>query len=160
MFLGRLGVFVAAFVIASRFWLLNHRQLASLRAVDRTLLQRTVLFLAGITALPVATGVLFDFGDVPAAVVFASLVLAVTTGLAARVWWYVSSPDRHLADVTAPDRRHELVRFGLVLVVYLLAVPLAYALPHGDAGYAPLVWLLLAFVDPAATRLGHRRAGL
>src|ERR671933_1474795 len=89
--LGRLGVFVAAFVITSRFWLVSHRQMAVLRAVDYGTAQRAILFLAGITSLPVATGVLFRFGDVPAAVTFAAVVLAVTGTAKARLLWDVLS---------------------------------------------------------------------
>lgn len=148
-FLGKLGVFVAAFVITSRFWLVSHRQMATLRAVDAGVLQRAVLFLAGITTIPVATGVLFRFGDVPGAVTFAALVLAVTSALSGRLWWYVSSPARGLADVGGDDRRRGALRMLLVVVVYLLAIPLAYAVPRGAVGYTPFVWLLLAAVDPA-----------
>lgn len=160
--LGRLGVFVAAFLITSRFWLVHHRQMSLLEAVDVGVLERTILFLAAITSLPVATGVVFRFGDVPAAVTFASVVLAVTAALSARLWWYLSSPDRRLAHVAPDDRRRTMLRSVLVVVVYLLAVPIAYALPAGAVGLAPLAWLVLAVVDPITgwldARLGRRAA--
>jgi hypothetical protein len=41
-----------------------------------------------------------------------------------------------------------MLRSVLVVVVYLLAVPIAYALPAGAVGLAPLAWLVLAVVDP------------
>jgi uncharacterized membrane protein len=153
--LARLGVFVTAFVITSRFWLVNHRQMSVLRVVDYGVAQRTILFLAGITSLPVATGVIFRFGDVPAAVTFAALVLAGTGALSARLWWYLSAPRRHLADVDENTRHETMIRSVLVVGVYLLAVPIAYLLPRDAVGLAPLVWLVLAAVDPAAHRL-HR----
>src|SRR5689334_17505924 len=90
--LGRFLVFVVAFLITSRFWIVNHRQMATLHHVDSGVIQRTVLFLAGITSLPVATGVLFRFGGVPHAVAFAALVLAATAALSLRLWRYVSDP--------------------------------------------------------------------
>ena len=151
--LARLGVFVTAFVITSRFWLVSHRQMAVLRAVDYGVAQRTILFLAGITSLPVATGVIFRFGDVPAAVTFAAVVLAVTAALSARLWWYLSSPQRPLADVDEDTRHETMIRSVLVVAVYLLAVPVAYLLPRSAVGLAPLVWLVLAGVDPLAHRL-------
>jgi uncharacterized membrane protein len=151
--LGRLGVFVAAFVIASRFWLVHHRQMSALEAVDVGLIERTVLFLAAITSLPVATGVLFRFGDVPGGVTLAAVVLAVTAALSARLWWYMSSPRRGLAHIGVDERRRVLVRSLLVVVVYLLAIPVAYAVRPGLAYIAPLVWLVLAAVDPLAARL-------
>lgn len=154
----RLGVFVAAFLITSRFWLVNHRQMAALRAVDDGLLRRAMVFLAAITSLPVATGVLFRFGDVPGAVAFASLALAAAGALGARLWWYMSSPDHGLSDVDPDERRQVMLRSVIVVVIYVLTVPIAYALPEGNAGSAALVWLLLAVVDPLAQRL-YRRVG-
>jgi uncharacterized membrane protein len=150
------GVFVAAFVITSRFWLLNHRYFARLRRVDRGLLQRSILFLAAITTLPVATGVLFRYGAEPGAVTFAAVVLALTSALSGRVWWYVSSPARDLATVDGDERRRGLVRTVLVVLTYLLAVPIAYAVPPRAVAYTPLVWFLLAVVDSAAVRLSRR----
>ena len=154
--LGRMGVFVAAFVITSRFWLINHRYFAGLRRVDRGLLQRSILFLAAITTLPVATGVLFRYGAVPGAVTFAAVVLALTSALSGRLGWYVSSPVRDLATVDAEDRRRGLLRTVLVVVVYLLAIPIAYAVPPRAVAYAPLVWFLLAVVDRASAWLTAR----
>ena len=151
--LGRLGVFVAAFVITSRFWLVSHRQMSVLLAVDHGVAQRTILFLAGITSLPVATGVLFRFGDRPGAVAFAAAVLAVTGATSARLWWYVSSPRRPLAEVDEDTRRETMVRMILVVVVYLLAIPAAYLVPRGAVAYVPLVWFVLVVVDPLAHRL-------
>src|SRR4051794_1595018 len=151
--LGRLGVFIAAFVITSRFWLVSHRQMSVLRVVDYGVAQRAILFLAGITSLPVATGVLFRFGHVPAAITFAALVLAVTGALSARLWWYISSPQRPLADVDEDTRHETMIRSILVVVVYLLAVPAAYVVPRDAVGLVPLVWLVLAAVDPLAHRL-------
>ena len=149
-------VFVAAFVISSRFWLVSHRQLAALRAVDRGVLQRVILFLAGITALPVATNVLFRYGDIPGAITFAALVLAVTSALSGRLWWYLSSPGRGLADVDPDERGRVMLRSVIVVVIYLLAVPVAYALGPGHADVAPLVWFLLAVVNPVTNALHGR----
>jgi uncharacterized membrane protein len=152
----RLLVFVVAFLIAGRFWHINHRQLAYVRHVDGGAIQRTVLFLAGITSLPVATGVLFRYGDVPGAVAFAALVLAVTSALSARLWWYVSAPQRGLAEVDPDTRWRTMLRTVLVIGVYLLAVPVGYLLPSGWVSYTPVVWLLIGAVDPVVVRL-HRR---
>jgi uncharacterized membrane protein len=105
------------------------------------------------TSLPVATGVLFRFGNVPAAVTFAAVVLAVTGAANARLWWYVSSPDRRLAEVDDDARRETMVRMVLVVVVYLLTIPAAYLLPGRAVAYVPLVWFLLVGVDPLAHRL-------
>jgi hypothetical protein len=132
-----------------------------LDAVDVGVLERTILFLAAITSLPAATGILFRFGDVPGAVTLAAVVLAVTTALSARLWWYMSSPERGLADVGRDDCHRSMLRSVLVSVVYLLAIPLGYAVPAGAVALSPLVWLVLVAVDPLTARLydwfGRRR---
>jgi hypothetical protein len=64
--------------------------------------------------------------------------------------------DGVFADVGRDDRRRTMLRSLLVVAVYLLAVPLAYALPEGAVALTPLVWLVLVVVDPPAARLYHR----
>jgi uncharacterized membrane protein len=146
-FFGQFGIFVVAFLIAGRFWMSNHRNMAGLRAVDTGVLQRTVLFLVGVSALPVATSVLFRFGAVPHAVTFASVLLALTTLMSARLWWYISDPARGLSDVSAEVRTSTMLRSLFTTIVYLLAIPIAYLLPQSETdsrtAWATLIWLLL-----------------
>ncbi|HST82768.1 MAG TPA: TMEM175 family protein [Kineosporiaceae bacterium] len=165
-FYGRFGVFVVAFLIAGRFWVSNHRIMAELRSVDSGGLERTVLFLAGVSSLPVATAVLFRFGDVPHAVTFASVLLAVTTLLSARLWWYVSDPARHLSETTAEVRNATMLQLLFTTIVFLLAIPIAYLLPQSEtdsrAAWATLTWLLLIFDNQFSglvVRLHARFAG-
>jgi hypothetical protein len=61
--------------------------------------------------------------------------------------------------VDAEERRRGVVRTVLVVVVYLLAIPIAYAVPPRAVAYAPLVWFLLAVVDAASARLSPRLGG-
>jgi uncharacterized membrane protein len=146
-FYGQFGVFIVAFLIAGRFWVSNHRIMAGLRSVDNGALERTVLFLAGVSSLPVATAVLFRFGAVPHAVTFASVLLAVTTLLSARLWWYVSDPARPLSDVAPETRTGTMLRLLFTTIVFLLAIPIAYLLPQSETdsrtAWATLIWLLL-----------------
>ena len=165
-FLGHFGVFFVAFLITSRFWLVNHHMLRRLQRVDDGVLERSILFLFGICAIPVATGVLFRFGNLPEAITFATLVLAGTGALSARLWWYLSAPTRGLAEIPPAEREETMLRSVLVVVVYLLAIPVAYALPGDQAALAPFVWFLFAGIDRAASglygrliRRRHRPAG-
>jgi hypothetical protein len=69
--------------------------------------------------------------------------------------------ERGLADVDRDDRHRTMLRSVLVSVVYLLAIPLAYAVPAGAVALSPLVWLVLVALDPLTARLydwfGRRR---
>ena len=92
----------------------------------------------------------------PGAVTFAAVVLALTSALSGSVWLYVSSPARDLATVHADDRRRGIVRTVLVVVVYLLAIPVVYAVPPRGVPYVPLVWFLLSVVDRASVWLSAK----
>jgi uncharacterized membrane protein len=146
-FYGKFGIFFLGFMIAGRFWIANHAMMSRLHKVDTGLLERTVLFLAGISSLPVVTPLLFRFGNAPQAVAFASVLLAATSLLSARLWWYLSDPERRLSDVDPDTRLSTLVRPLFNTGIFLLAVPTAFVLTNTDArsGYSPLVWLLLLF---------------
>jgi uncharacterized membrane protein len=163
-FYGDFFVFIVAFAITGRFWMINHKMLARLKAVDEGVLNRSISFLAGISSIPVATAVLFRFGGVPQAVTFVSLLLALTALLSARLWWYLSAPERQLIDPD-PDPEARLIRLLHLLwsvPVYLLAIPVAYLLESLGSGsddkhvaFAMFTWLLLAG-DGVFVRLVHR----
>lgn len=155
-FYGRVGVFFVAFLIASRFWLGSHQAFRRLRTVDQGVLERSILFLFGICTIPVATSVLFQFGSLPAAVTFASVVLAGTAALSARLWWYLSSPTRDLADVDQDEREVAMVRLILITSAYLLTIPVAYALPANRVGWAPIIWVVFTVIDQVAVALHSR----
>jgi uncharacterized membrane protein len=158
-FYGDFFVFLVAFGITGRFWLINHRMLARLKAVDEGVLNRSISFLAGISSIPVATAVLFRFGSAPQAVSFAAVLLAATALLSARLWWYMSAPERQLIDPD-PDPDARLIRLVHMLyspVIYLLAIPTAYLLQrlgtdNEHVAWATLTWLLL-IVDARFVRL-------
>lgn len=140
------GIFLLAFYITGRFWLSNHRALARLHHVDVGVLNRAISFLAGICSLPVMTSVLFRFANAPGAIAFSAGLLAVTALLSLRLWWYISDPNRDLMDVTPQDRQRTVARSVYAVVVYLLAIPVAFLLPAVSdltSAWAPLVWLLL-----------------
>lgn len=153
-FYGNFGVFILAFLITGRFWLSNHRIMARLHTVDRRVLEHTIVFLAGICSIPVATSVLFRFGSIPQAVTFAAVLLSATSLMSARLWWYLSRPDRNLSADDPATRLPVLLRALWTSGVFLLAVPVAYLLPHVNgqdhAGKATLVWLLLLLDSPVA----------
>ena len=143
------GIFVLAFVIAGRFWMGNHKIMGKLHTVNTGVMSRTVLFLAGICSIPVATAVLFRFGGVPEAVAFAALILAATSLQSGRLWWYLTQPGRHLSHDDPATRLPLLVQSLWSTGVYLLAIPIAYLLAHVGShehvAYATLIWLLLMF---------------
>ena len=140
-FLGKFGIFAAAFFLTSRLWIAHHQLMAHVRRVDTDTLVMTVQFLFGIAATPIAMSTLIRYGNVPLAVAFAAGLLALTTLLELRLWLHISSPKRDLADVDPDERRETTARILYSLVLYLLVIPLAYALP--SPAYSMLLWAVL-----------------
>ncbi len=144
------GIFLLAFVITGRFWLSNHWMLAKLHHIDDRVLELMIIFLAGICSLPVATTLLFRFGDDSGAVSFAAGLLGVTSLFSARLWWYVSEPARDLCEIDRDVRRGTMFNQIFNGVIFLLAIPLAYLVPQisdHSASFATFVWLLLPTDD-------------
>jgi uncharacterized membrane protein len=154
------GIFLLAFAIAGRFWVANHWMLARLHHVDAGVVERLLPFLAGICSLPVATSILFRFGDSAEAVTFAAVILAASSLFSARLAWYIGDPERGLSTISAPERVQGLCTSLINAGIFLLAVPVAYLL-DGPGGHTPsfatLVWLLLILVDRVVRALLKRR---
>jgi uncharacterized membrane protein len=160
------GIFAVAFAITGRFWIANHAMLARLEHVDRGLLERVVPFLFGICSLPVATSLLVRFGSTPEAVSVAAGLLAVTSLLSARIWWYISDPARDLSDENDPVTRLDRLLGSLWnALVFVAAIPLAHLLPHAgwlphrfqSSAWATLIWITLLLDDRFVTLITHRR---
>jgi uncharacterized membrane protein len=151
------GIFLLAFLITGRFWLVNHTIMSWLHAVEAGVLRRTVTFLAGICSLPIAATLLFRFDSAPKAVAFASLLLTATSLLSARLWWYLSDPARGLSDVDPKQRRRTMLNSLFTAGVFVLAVPLAYLLP--DPAKASLIWLALLLDRPFFYLVDRRKRG-
>ena len=152
-FAGELGLYALAFVITGRFWQSHHRIGGHVHHVDEVAIRRTVAFLTGVAALPVAAALLVRDGQFPDAVAFAAGLLTLTSLLAQLLYRRLTRPE--LSDLDACQRAY-LLRRGLVgTAVLASAVPLAYLLP--DSAYAPLAWCALLLVDPAARALTRVR---
>jgi uncharacterized membrane protein len=150
-FAGQLGLFALAFVITGRFWQGHHRMGGHVHHVDQVAIRRTIAFLAGVASLPVAAALLVQDSQVPDAVALAAGLLTATSLLVQ--WLYLRLTRADLSDLDAGERAHLLRRGLLTTGVLASAVPLAYLLP--DSAYAPLAWLALLVVEPAARALGR-----
>ncbi|RBY77664.1 hypothetical protein DQ238_14775 [Geodermatophilus sp. TF02-6] len=125
-----------------------------MQQIDSDVVRRTLAFLVGVAALPVATGLIVHNAQVPEAVAVTAGLLALTSALAFRLYRWALGPRG--ADVDPDLRRRLLVRPVSSAVVFLAAVPLAYLLPRSS--YAPLVWGALLVTRPASDRFAVRRS--
>jgi uncharacterized membrane protein len=139
---GGLFSFAISFAVIGLFWLGHHSVFRYITALDRRLIMINLLFLGFIALLPYPTRLLSRPGGTPhAAPVIFYAACSAAAGLAeGAVWWYATRPGSGLADPSAAAvRLHFALRIARVPVVFLISIPIAFAIPR----YAPYVWLLI-----------------
>lgn len=146
-FLLQLAVYALGFFIIAQVWQRHHRVMHRVEWVDRRDVRRTVLLLAGVASLPVAVDLVTHDAQFPEAVAIAAGMLALTSLFA--LWLEAALLRPGLAVVEPQVRRMLMIRGVYSVVVFLLAVPLAYLLP--TSARAPLVWWALTVGNPVST---------
>jgi uncharacterized membrane protein len=147
----QLVAFAISFAVIAMYWVAHYRLVASFGAIDIRLIVLNLCMLAAIVVLPFTTEAGGDpaVGDLPLPAVVLSVNLAAVS--IAFTCIYVAARRRGLLRETH-DQREFRWRTALFLapgVVFLLSVPVAYAVAPGTAR---LVWLLLLVINPY---LGH-----
>jgi TMEM175 potassium channel family protein len=130
--------FALSFALIGRFWILHHRAFALVERFDATLMVMNLAFLALIVAMPFATDLVAEYGDVPIAVViYASIV-----GTASLTTWLMirrSLAHGHVRERLRPYAEAWASPRGLgPTLVFLVSVPVAFV--SGEAAFA--IWLL------------------
>ncbi|GAA1900766.1 TMEM175 family protein [Streptomyces sodiiphilus] len=152
--LPNLGAYALSFVVIARYWQGHRRLLAELPTLDAQVTALTLLGLALIALLPFPTSLLAEYSDQsPAVAVYAGTV-AATLAVHVALLLIVHRQRRLRGEPgDARRRRLEVADLGVTLVVFALAVPLAFLSPGG----ALLFWLSLV---PAKVVIGllQRRA--
>ncbi|MFG2192159.1 TMEM175 family protein [Streptomyces sp. NPDC048639] len=138
--LPNLAAYAISFAVIAEFWTDHRRILGSLRAVDGWVTGLTLLGLGLIALLPFPTALLAEYGDQSLPVAIYSLSVAATNAvhlaLLLAVQRILPPPDSPLG------RKFRLLHaadFASTVVVFGIAVPLAFATPSG----AKFFWVLL-----------------
>ncbi len=84
--------FALSFALIGRFWILHHRAFTLLERFDATLMVLNLAFLALIVAMPFATDLVAEYGDVPIAVVIYASVVGTASLMS---WLMVRRSVRH-----------------------------------------------------------------
>jgi uncharacterized membrane protein len=152
----QLVAFAISFLVIAAYWLAHYRLVASFAAIDLRLIVLNLVLLAAIVVLPFTTESAgtpaVDDLPLPVAVLAVNLAAVSITFTAI----YVIARSRGLLRATHDDRefRWRAALFLAPGVVFLLSIPVAYAV---DPGVARLVWLSLFVVNPYLGR-GMTRA--
>ncbi|MEU6081380.1 TMEM175 family protein [Streptomyces sp. NPDC047108] len=138
--LPNLAAYTISFAVIAEFWTDHRRILGSLRAVDGWVTGLTLLGLGLIALLPFPTALLAEYGNESLPVAIYSLSVAATNAvhlaLLLAVQRRLPPPDQPLGHRL---RRLQAADFASTVVMFGLAVPLAFATPTG----AKLFWALL-----------------
>ncbi len=134
--------FAISFAVIGRFWLVHHRFFGDVKAFDGRLLVLNLFYLAWIVLIPFSTELLGEYGGKTTAIVLYSANLAgvILTSL----WMAADAQKAGLTETDAFTHRENRIRSCYIAGVFLLSIPLAFAVPDK----APLLWLVL-FYDPA-----------
>jgi len=156
-FFGSLGVFVVAFFLTAQYWLGHHRVLSYVHTVDRRALEKAVVSLLGIAALPAATRLIVGTGGHWQAIVTAAGILAVTSLTAVRFYAHVLRDE--FAEIDAATRRTVLIAPLYNVGIYVLTIVATLVLHATDRnpGIAFALWFLLPLNGLIVRRLRDRR---
>lgn len=142
--------FVLAFFLIARFWILHHRTMSGVRALDAASMWTNMLFLFAITCVPLTTYIQGTYSASLATVLFAGNLLVVSVSLAllgdlTNRRGLTKEPESPEARVV---RRWRMIGATAVPVVVII---LAWAVRHAD------YFFLLALVSDIPAKLAVRR---
>jgi uncharacterized membrane protein len=136
--------YALSFAVVGRFWIVHHRILATLQALDGTMMMLNLVFLGAVALMPFVSELLALYGDEP---VTAMAYAAVLTAASLTSWGMI----RHARSrgLVAPDARRESRHYGtkaalLLPAVFVASLPVALLSPLA----AELMWGASFFVSP------------
>ncbi|MGA5170776.1 TMEM175 family protein [Streptomyces lavendulocolor] len=148
-----LWAYVLSFVVIAAFWQGHHQVFRYVREVDGTVIKLGLISLGLIALMPFPTTLLAEYGDESQSVaVYSGAVAAigaVQLSLTVVVWkrpWLSSTA------MSDPVARNDVLDLGSMVLVFAVAVPLAFVSPTG----AELWWALLVPVKVVLGRRGKR----
>ena len=135
------GSFALAFAVIAQFWLTHHRVMNPVRRATRPLVSANLVFLFGITLLPLTTYLQGNYAGSLAVTLFAANILLISLSLAVIRAIVVRHglDDRH---ESAVQRLERVTRGATILVIPVLVAGLSWVL-GGQA-----TWFFLLFFVP------------
>jgi len=143
--------FAIAFMLLGRYWIAHHDFYARLRAVDRTLMGLSLVYLASVAFLPFPTALVGEFEANPVSVILFATALSVVSGMETVLFAHA-----HRAGLLTVELTAEVYRWGLLaslqpVAMFIITMPFAFISPTG-------VLVSWAFLGPLMGRWIVRRA--
>ncbi|MFD7776167.1 TMEM175 family protein [Streptomyces sp. NPDC059753] len=148
-----LWAYAISFLVIAAFWRGHHEMFRSTREVDGTVIRLGLLGLGLIALMPFPTTLLAEYGDQPQAVaVYSGAVAAMGAAQLALavVLWKRPWLDREA--LPDPVARNDVADLASVVLVFAVAVPLAFVSPAGAKWW----WVVLIPVKAVTGNRGKR----
>jgi uncharacterized membrane protein len=127
-----------SFAAIGLMWLQHHRLFSRIRRIDASVLWLNLLSLAFVVLIPFATEILGKYENLPVAVSAYSLNFALAIAAYSLLWWYCVRHEMLDEQLTAGQRRIELISRGWIIGGFLLAIPIAF----WSTGFAKYFWAI------------------
>ncbi|MFB7196127.1 TMEM175 family protein [Streptomyces sp. NPDC056240] len=148
-----LWAYAISFLVIAAFWRGHHEMFRSTREVDGTVIRLGLLGLGLIALMPFPTTLLAEYGDQPQAVALYSGAVAAMgaaqLALAVVLWKRPWLGREALPD---PVARNDVADLASVVLVFAVAVPLAFVSPAGAKWW----WVVLIPVKAVTGNRGKR----
>jgi uncharacterized membrane protein len=141
--------YAISFAVLGKYWLSHHRFFAVLERFDGRLMGLNLVYLAFIALVPFTSEVLGDFNEQTAAIVLYAINMILVSGTFSAQVIYSYRKGLVKPEARAYERRYAGPANLIVLVVFLISIPVAFASPLA----ATLMWLAIFFVG---TRVSER----
>jgi TMEM175 potassium channel family protein len=147
---GQYFAFLLAFFLIARFWLLHHRIMNEVRALDSASIWMNLLFLFAITCIPLTTYIQGTYSSALATTLFAGSLLLVSVALAlfadlTNRRGLTKEPESH------DDRVVRRWRMVGVTAVPVIVIALAWVVRHAE------YFFLLATISDVPAKIAARR---
>jgi uncharacterized membrane protein len=131
--------FFLAFLLLGRYWMAHHQFVASLKAVDRSLMAGGLVYLAFVAFLPFPTELVGEYESNPVSVVIFAICLAVISGMES-VLFAIAYRHRLLdRELSRQEYRVGIIQSSTPVALFVISMPIAY---FWDPTVALLTWLL------------------
>ena len=156
----QLIAFAISFAVIAHYWLIHHRMVASFVAIDKRVIVANLLLIAAIVLIPFSTDAVGDpkTEGLPLPVATLAVNVAAASALFALVYWLAYRHELLDPRPGVPEMRANLMASLGPAAVFLVSIPIAYAISP-DA--AKLSWLALVVLQPLLGRRikAARKAG-
>ena len=141
--------YLLSFLGISVFWNIHNSIFHAIRSYDRGLMWLNFLFLMFVAFLPFPTSLLGEYGSYQLPVAIYAGTLAISRLLLTVLYWYVTSPNRSIAEAQDPATvRFFLIRGLTITGIFLLSIAVSFY----SVSAAIWSWLVLIVVDAVILR--------